>query len=354
MNEPFWQRSLDSLTYDAIAAFVENGIAENDHLEYKMPSLNQEGKFEFRDEFLETIVAFANSDGGLILVGVAEDGHKHPTTIEGMRVTNPRKPSTPPRDPEQVLRSVCAARIEPTASLEIRTVALPADHPTAGNKLLLVRVRRGLLSPYNLRDQGIYIRNDDADRRASVREIEDLLNRRITAADQFQTPWSRTLRNTFTRSQLIWEAPPILMIGLTPAFSIDPITIDHHSDRLFTDLCLTLFGGQEYPVTEPDGIAYNPYLHEHVEGKDEHPPFACGYADGSIGIRDIIDFLSTWPEGRPRPLPLDLSHVWRKTRQFLITAQRWPRDVCHYGGPLVCRIALTNLVDTIAVVPDTG
>jgi len=35
---PFWQRSLSSLEYDELAAFIDERVPEGEHLEYKQPS----------------------------------------------------------------------------------------------------------------------------------------------------------------------------------------------------------------------------------------------------------------------------------------------------------------------------
>jgi len=100
---------------------------------------------------LETVVAFANTGGGLIIYGVGEEtdeeGNTYPATVQGV-CTKTTKGDV--RNPEEVLRSTCATMIDPVVSLETRVIPIRAGE-YAGNVILLARVRRGLLPPYNQR-----------------------------------------------------------------------------------------------------------------------------------------------------------------------------------------------------------
>jgi hypothetical protein len=350
MPEPFWQRSLPDLTYTDVGAFVENRIPEGDHIEYKKASLNQDGKFYVGKELLETVVAFANTGGGMLFIGVEEDGQKRPTSIEGIPVTNPRKPMAPRRDLEESVRSACSDQIEPAVLLEVKPLDIPDDGGDAEKQVLLVRVRHGRQTPYNLRKVGMYVRDADADRIASVREVAELFARRGETAGLAPTLWSRTWQRTFTHETMP-PAPtvaPFLMIALAPAFPLEPITLDAKTDWEFQSICAILFGEGHYLFREPDGIILDFLAHGHG---GEHPPYACATADGSISVRDSIAPFFQGDTERPKPLGVDLVGLWKSMRHILTIAQRWPRDVCGYGGPLLCRLALGNLYDTIAAVP---
>ncbi len=118
--------------------------------------------------------------------------------------------------------------------------------PYEGNQVLLVRVRSGLNTPYNLnlRDHGIYLRGGkDGDRRASVREIQMLFKRGVPLSQAEAMPWARTQRQVFSHlaGQHIADHLPFLMIGLTPAFPIEPVALDAARDRAFRDLYWRMF-----------------------------------------------------------------------------------------------------------------
>ncbi len=123
MALPFWQRSLPLLGYDELAAFIDERVPEGEHLEYKQPTYNQARKVELTDELMETLVAFANGGGGMLLLGVAESGDndKRPALddpIVGVDLSHYRKGYSL----EQALLDACADRIEPQIAPEARVV----------------------------------------------------------------------------------------------------------------------------------------------------------------------------------------------------------------------------------------
>jgi len=336
MDEPFWRWPMERLTYETIAAFVAEGVPEGAHLEYKAAVLKQNGLPDFdRTEFLETIVAFANTRGGLLLYGVDEDADKQPVLTQGIAATTPKAQQL--RDPADPLLNVCAVRINPRVSLETRTITI-ADGPHVDNRLLLIRVHQGALPPYSLNDRHIYIRSGERDELATVAEIEDLFRRRADLGVAPVRPWSRVLNDVFAGESLASpERAPALMVGLTPAFPAASLVVDEGSDAAFQHICSVLFGAGHYVLRLPDGIIYAP-------GRDdahrEDETFGCAYADGSIAFRV--------PLGAGRAPRLDLVGVWRRLRAVLVAAEAWPRATSRYGGPLVCRIALGDITDMVA------
>jgi len=350
---PFWQRSLSPLGYDELAAFIDERVPEGEHLEYKQPTYNQARKVELTDQLMETLVAFANGGGGMLLLGVAESGDndKRPA-LDDLIVGVDLSPYRKGYSLEQVLLDACADRIEPPIAPEARVVTIPEGEPHAGNIALLVRVRTGFLPPYNLRKKGIYVRVADADRLASVREIEALFQRRIGPAsgDADETGWERAIRNVFVPAGMAQrERPPFAMCALTPAFPIEPVVVDEQSDAFFARLCLDGFGLRvsRALLRLDDGAVFDPYRLPNAAG---YPPYVCAYGDGAIG------FQWTFGLGEPRPADgparLDVVETWRLLRKFIVAAAMWPHRLCRYEGSLTCRIALGNIDNTILTVPD--
>jgi hypothetical protein len=81
MFRPFWQRAMSSFDFTAVEEFVAEAIPENEYIEYKAATYNKQNqRVEFTNELLETVVAFANSGGGMLFYGVDEDAAKNPCT----------------------------------------------------------------------------------------------------------------------------------------------------------------------------------------------------------------------------------------------------------------------------------
>jgi hypothetical protein len=335
---PFWQRSLSSVGYDELAAFVEERVPEGERLEYKQPTYNQARKVDLTDQLLETLVAFANGGGGMLLLGVAESGDndKRPALVDpivGVDLSPYRKGYSV----EQALLDACADRIEPPIAPETRAIAIPAGEPHAGNVALLARVRTGPLPPYNLRKKGIYVRVADADRLASVREIEALFQRRVGPAFEAaeDTGWERAVGSVFVPAGMAQrETPPFAMCALTPAFPIEPIVVDQRADDSFARVCLTAFAmsASGALLGLSDGVAFDPSRLRNAAPYGPYPPYACAYGDGTIGVRWTMGL------GEPRPADtvqqLDVIGTWRLLRALIAAAATWPRDVCGYEGAL--------------------
>ena len=165
MADLFWQRSLASFDYADHAAFIEEGYDEGDHLEYKLPKHDQQSdKLVFDDKFLETVVAYANSSDGLIIVGVHDDAQKRLAEIPGIRKM--KRDGKPMGDPASILRNVCATRVTPQVYPETHLIEVPEGETNAGNVILVARIRRGRLSPYALDNRRIYMRVGDRDEMA--------------------------------------------------------------------------------------------------------------------------------------------------------------------------------------------
>lgn len=73
--------ALDISTIEDVTRLIEGGLQEDLHLEYKSGRITN--KDRFKEELAKDVSAFANSDGGTLIIGVAEQGNR-PVEIDGI------------------------------------------------------------------------------------------------------------------------------------------------------------------------------------------------------------------------------------------------------------------------------
>ena len=129
---------------------IKNG--ETDTVEFKADV----GKPE---EFAETVVAFANRRGGIIIVGVDDNSN-----VVGLDT----------RDYEDTIRKILRSRIEPPA--EYRFDEREIDE----KRLIMLLFEEGRDKPYTLRDKGVYVRAGATDRIAIRYELDEFYAQRRT------------------------------------------------------------------------------------------------------------------------------------------------------------------------------
>ncbi len=122
-------------------------------------------RVEFKDqltdlsEFVESVVAFANSGNGIIFVGVRDDA-----TITG--VASPEKE-------EERIRNAIETHCEPAPPVKVEKVTLQ------DKDLLMVSVSEGTNPPYVHRTRGVvYVRRGGTDRPAKRGDLDEIYERR--------------------------------------------------------------------------------------------------------------------------------------------------------------------------------
>ena len=153
----------------------------------------ENAKLEFKREYTETIrkavIAFANSDGGTILVGVDDGGRPVGLAdVDGTRVR---------------IGNLIRDSIRP----DVRRFVAAAEETRGGRTILRLDVQRGTARPYywkakGLRPEGVFVRQDAASVPASEGTIRELL--RASADGAFER--MRSLRQDLTfRAAAAWR-----------------------------------------------------------------------------------------------------------------------------------------------------
>ena len=152
--------------------------------------LNIEFKREWSDSAKRTLVAFANTDGGTLYIGIDDDGN-----------------AIGVRDPDECMRQVTqaasnAVRPDLTGFLSVSLEKLD------GAEVIAARIQRGTNRPYYLSDKGVrpagvYVRSGAASIPASETAIIDMIKE--SAGQSFETALSLHQSLTFIAAENVFD-----------------------------------------------------------------------------------------------------------------------------------------------------
>jgi hypothetical protein len=171
------------VTYKEVKSFCDQQISEGVRVEYKRA-------FPENVDLAKTICAFANTAGGIILIGVEADKKKNtPTSIPGIQITEGL---------EEKVVSICLSHILPRIMPEIKLCLFKSNDETE-RAVLFIRVGLSYSSPhYVWQTREILVRAHNENSRADLQTIEDLIDRRKRVMSEsgtaaYSTHWSTKL-----------------------------------------------------------------------------------------------------------------------------------------------------------------
>lgn len=126
-------------TKDQLERIILNG--ENENVEFKQDLQER--------SFLETVIAFSNTSGGLLFLGVGDNGQITGFQEESDRITN-----------------LITSNIDPTIKVQINRLKMK-EKP-----IVLIEVPEGENKPYTHRELGTYIRKNATNRRATRTDLD--------------------------------------------------------------------------------------------------------------------------------------------------------------------------------------
>ena len=133
---------------------IENIEAQLFDIIDKGENVNVEFKKELsREEFLETVVAFANTSGGTIFLGVDDN-----CRIKGFK-----------EDVKAKIVDLIADHCDPSIEVQIDSRVM-----VQGTPITLVKVPEGANKPYTLKDRGIFVRRGSSDRQIKRTKLDDI------------------------------------------------------------------------------------------------------------------------------------------------------------------------------------
>ena len=234
-----WEgRRLRDVAEADLRLIIDSGLEEHLHVEYK--GALYEDNDRGRREFLLDVCMFANSEGGVLLIGVPErrDGQGQPTGAPdptgtlGLDIPNP----------ELILNALDArvvAAVEERLPLESAAIQIGN-----GLKVLALRIGNSSNKPHCVRYQGhVYFpsRREHHRYEMDVREIKELVMRTASRFEQAE----QMLRSAFlgVPRMVIFL---ILMVGVIPVFWRD-FMVDLRNE----DVCRAL---RLFDLSDPNSV----------------------------------------------------------------------------------------------------
>jgi hypothetical protein len=147
-----------------IRQLIEQG--ESNTLEFKR-QIDSKSRPKDVSEFVESIVAFANAKGGIILLGVDDD-----TTVQGLSE----------KDSEERIRNIVRSHCIPEPKYECTKRSLDEK------EILLIKVEEGSDKPYTVRQKGVFIRAGGSDRIAERYELDEIYKPKTSTTNRWAYP----------------------------------------------------------------------------------------------------------------------------------------------------------------------
>jgi hypothetical protein len=216
----------DDLDYAAVQRFLALKRRETLLHDYKE-------KMPDGYKLAKTVAAFANTHGGVLLIGVSQDPAGGPGVPVGMVGT--------PDDLRLQAESAVLDNAFPYIGPDVAVVPIPAGEPGAGKSIVVVRTFESLRAPHVMADGAIYSRVEDSskpERYTDLRRIEYLLERRQqNVADRKQLvdrslQWFEGLPSVRQRGrEATWY------LSICPTFPFKPLCSEQDVEQRVGDLC---------------------------------------------------------------------------------------------------------------------
>lgn len=167
-------QNITDLAWDDIERLVEGRREEDDTIEFKVgfkggddyAALNDKAREQALDALAREALAFLNTRGGDLVIGVEEERGPRPVASSAPGILNPDDAA------DRIARGL-AALIEPAqTNIAVRSVINPSD-PTRG--AILVRVQPSVRAPHrSKRTRNCYVRRGSESVPMAMDEIQDL------------------------------------------------------------------------------------------------------------------------------------------------------------------------------------
>lgn len=306
-------RPLADLTWADILALRAEGVQEGPQLDFKgVYERSRDGERrliistdEFRRKIARTLMAFANADGGSVVIGQDElrgdDGKPKPDGVAGELQAFPN----PQGECDRLLRSM-ADLIEPRLGIEDATVINPAT----GLGVVVLSVGRSAMRPHasTKRDEVAPVRSGREARSMGIREIKDMTLAAARELEGHSAKFAGLMRAMYDLA----HNRPSTQVGFVGALA-SPLTalrvgdLSARSPYASGDFPIRL-NGEEATIRRIGAYSreMRPFLHGlrgHARGSRSHSSMTLRF-DGSCQVEmEYADVAGS--DGRPK-IPLQL------------------------------------------------
>lgn len=291
MPTSLFTKSIDEITPDDVAALI--GEPESGDLEFKGMLSNEDGTPDrwitegdgigrhARNSILKAAVAFANAQGGHLIIGVGESDERPPRAEHIIPIDRCC-------DLAERVRDQLRDCIEPKlATALVRGVVTDGLH----RGVVVLRIPGSIHAPHRSRgDLECYLRRNDRSEKMTMREIQDLTRLRDRGAillDQKFATAAQGFRN------VLWRDPHTRAFGVrVTGFPIEPLELGRVSGRRGLVPIWSSFqlkpgkAHYELPVPVTVGAPTPIFRGVRVQGQfDDRSASLSIYSDGAVDAR---------------------------------------------------------------------
>jgi hypothetical protein len=201
--------------FKEVKDFCDQQISEGLRIEYKR-------EFPKNEDLAKSVCAFANTEGGIILIGVEANKESNvPTDIPGIGMK---------KGLEEKVTNICLSHILPRIMPEVKLC--PFNSADGGQRaVLFVRISQSYNPPhYVWQTREILVRVNCENVRADLQTIEDLFERRKKIREETGYSYSSP---TWNWKYLEIEAPVFETVVVCLDFAKDIVSFNRENDAVF-------------------------------------------------------------------------------------------------------------------------
>lgn len=231
-------KEISAIRFDDIEHFIGMKVREGLRLDYKE---------DFPKELPKLIAAFANSRGGIVLIGVKADKETNePTEISGIELKDGLE--------ERVI-SLALSNITPTIIPEVKVVKFKSISPSQqeDRAVVIIRVNESELAPHQTSNNDIWIRAYNECQKADLLTIETLFDKQVNSQKNLvieeETLLEQAQKIVMDEFE-VTKRPTYLHIRIVPAYHSKTIDFSKADDDFLTLQIKDFLDGQ-LPQVKP-------------------------------------------------------------------------------------------------------